>query len=142
MKFPKGCWSSRSLIYLQCLHVYMQDLDTNVPVTIILSFFLLFFFLGPPHLNPALKNLSVPLNSTFETYCFKRGDPPVSVNWTKDGKALGNNNTLVIKRVTFDDGGFYECAAENQVGKVNISFWIDVTGKSKPLFEDLQTVLG
>nr|XP_058956064.1 vascular endothelial growth factor receptor 3-like isoform X3 [Pocillopora verrucosa] len=81
----------------------------------------------PPHLNPELKNLSVPLNSTFETDCFKRGDPPVSVNWTKDGKALDNKNTLVIKRVTFDDGGFYECAAENQVGKVNISFWIDVT---------------
>nr|XP_058952909.1 vascular endothelial growth factor receptor 3-like [Pocillopora verrucosa] len=81
----------------------------------------------PPHLNPELKNLSVPLNSTLETDCFERGDLPVFVNWTKDGKALGNNNTLVIKRVTFDDGGFYECAAENLVGKVNISFWIDVT---------------
>ncbi|XP_066015704.1 fibroblast growth factor receptor 4-like isoform X2 [Pocillopora verrucosa] len=81
----------------------------------------------PPHLNPELKNRSVPLNSTLETDCFKRGDPPISVNWTKDGKALSRNNTLVIKRVTFDDGGFYECAAENQVGKVNISFWIDVT---------------
>nr|XP_058956066.1 hemicentin-2-like [Pocillopora verrucosa] len=81
----------------------------------------------PPHLNPKLKNLSVPLNSTFETDCFKKGDLPVSVNWTKDGEALGNNNTLVIKRVTFDDGGFYRCAAENLVGKVNISFWIDVT---------------
>ena len=44
--------------------------------------------------------------------------------------------------MTFDDGGFYECAAENQVGKVNISFWIDVTGKSKSFYEDLQTVLG
>ncbi|CAH3133327.1 unnamed protein product, partial [Pocillopora meandrina] len=81
----------------------------------------------PPHLNPELRNLSVPLNSTLEADCFKRGDLPVSVNWTKDGEALGNNNTLVIKRVMFDDGGFYECAAENLVGKVNISFWIDVT---------------
>ena len=106
------------------------------------DFYFKFFFVVPPHLNPELKNLSVPLNSTFETYCFKRGDPPVSVNWTKDGKALCSNNTLVIKRVTFDDGGFYECAAENQVGKVNISFWIDVTGKSKSFYEDLQTVLG
>ncbi|XP_066015715.1 fibroblast growth factor receptor 1-A [Pocillopora verrucosa] len=81
----------------------------------------------PPHLNPKLKNLSVPLNSTFKTDCFKKGDPPVYVNWTKDGKALDNKNTLVIKRMTLDHGGFYECAAENQVGKVNISFWIDVT---------------
>ena len=105
------------------------------------DFYFKFFFVVPPHLNPELKNLSVPLNSTFETYCFKRGDPPPSVNWTKDGKALGNNNTLVIKRVTFDDGGFYECAAENLVGKVNISFWIDVTGKSKSFYEDLHTLL-
>ena len=95
------------------------------------DFYFKFFFVVPPHLNPELKNLSVPLNSTFETDCFKRGDLPVYVNWTKDGNALDNKNTLVIKRVTFDDGGFYECAAENQVGKVNISFWIDVTGKSK-----------
>ena len=106
------------------------------------DFYFEFFFVVPPHLNPELKNLSVPLNSTFETYCFKRGDPLISVNWTKDGKALPSNNTLVIKRVTFDDGGFYKCAAENRVGKVNISFWIDVTGKSKSFYEDLQTVLG
>ena len=100
-----------------------------------------FFFIVPPHLNPELKNLSVPLNSPLETDCFERGDLPVFVNWTKDGKALGNSNTLVIKRVTFDDGGFYECAAENLVGKVDISFWIDVTGKSKSFYENLQTVL-
>ena len=81
------------------------------------------------------------MNSTLETDCFKRGDLPVSVNWTKDGEALGNNNTLVIKRVMFDDGGFYECAAENLFGKINISFWIDVTGKSKSFYEDLHTLL-
>ena len=92
-------------------------------------------------MNPELRNLSVPMNSTLETDCFKRGDLPVSVNWTKDGEALGNNNTLVIKRVMFDDGGFYECAAENLFGKVNISFWIDVTGKSKSFYEDLHTLL-
>ena len=105
------------------------------------DFYFKFFFVVPPHLNPELKNLSVPLNSTFETYCFKRGDPPVSVNWTKDGKALGNNNTLVIKRVTFDDGGFYECAAENLVGKVNISFWIDVTGNQNHFLNNYKRCL-
>ena len=92
------------------------------------DFYFKFFFVVPPHLNPELKNLSVPLNSTFETYCFTRGGLPVFVNWNKDGKALPSNNILVIKRMTFDDGGFYECVAKNQVGKVSISFWIDVTG--------------
>ena len=106
------------------------------------DFYFKFFFVVPPHLNPELKNLSVPLNSTFETDCFKRGDLPVYVNWTKDGKTLDNKNTLVIKRMTLDHGGFYECAAENLFGKVNISFWIDVTGKSKSFYKYLQTVLG
>ena len=105
------------------------------------DFYFKFFFVVPPHLNPELKNLSVPLNSTFETYCFRRGDLPVYVNWTKDGKTLDNKNTLVIERMTLDHGGFYECAAENLFGKVNISFWIDVTGKSKSFYEDLHTLL-
>ena len=115
---------------------YQCPCDDNLIVT------LQFLFLVPPHLNPELKNLSVPLSSTLEIDCFIRGALPVFVNWTKNGKALHSNNILVIKHVTFDDGGFYECAAENQVGKVNISFWIDVTGKSKSFYEDLQTLLG
>ena len=115
---------------------YQCPCDDNLIVT------LQFLFLVPPHLNPELKNLSVPLSSKLEIDCFIRGALPVFVNWTKNGKALHSNNILVIKHVTFDDGGFYECAAENQVGKVNISFWIDVTGKSKSFYEDLQTLLG
>ncbi|XP_022801378.1 vascular endothelial growth factor receptor 3-like isoform X1 [Stylophora pistillata] len=81
----------------------------------------------PPHLNPGLKNRSITLNSTFTTTCFVRGDPPVSIKWTKNGEALGNNNTLIIKYVTFDDEGFYECAAENLAGKASTSFWIAAT---------------
>ena len=82
-------------------------------------------FLVPPHLNPGLKNRSVALNSTFTTTCFVKGDPPVSVNWTKDGEALGNNNTLTIKHATFDDEGFYECAAENEAGKNDTCLLMD-----------------
>ncbi|XP_022809370.1 hemicentin-1-like [Stylophora pistillata] len=81
----------------------------------------------PPQLDSGLKNHSVTLNSTFTTPCFVKGSPPVSVNWSKDGEALVNNNTLIIKHVTFDDKGFYECVAENLAGKANSSFWIDVT---------------
>ncbi|PFX11173.1 Hemicentin-1, partial [Stylophora pistillata] len=68
------------------------------------------------------------MNSTFTSACYVRGDPPVSVNWTKNGEALaGNSNTLVIKWVTFDDEGIYKCAAENVAGKNYTTFWIDVT---------------
>ena len=128
-------WNQNKMSAMTIFSLYLLILSHR-------DFYFKFFFVVPPHLNPELKNLSVPLNSTFETDCFKRGDPPVYVNWTKDGKALDNKNTLVIKRMTLDHGGFYECAAENQVGKVNISFWIDVTGKSKSFYKYLQTVLG
>ena len=117
-------WNQNKMSVMTIFSLYLLILSHH-------DFYFKFFFVVPPLLNPELKNLSVPLNSTLKTDCLKTGDPPISVNWTKDGKALSRNNTLVIKRVTFDDGGFYECAAENQVGKVNISFWIDVTGKSK-----------
>ena len=58
-----------------------------------------------------------------------RGDPEVSVNWTKDGVLLSKNNTLVIRQVMFKDKGNYECTAKNDYGEANSSFWIDVTGK-------------
>ena len=58
-----------------------------------------------------------------------RGDPQVSVNWTKDEVLLSKNNTLVIRQVMFKDKGNYECTAKNDYCKANSSFWIDVTGK-------------
>lgn len=59
-----------------------------------------------------------------------RGDPPPTVNWTKDGFELGNKeNPLIIDSITFEDAGWYGCSAENWAGKIQTNFWIDVTGK-------------
>ena len=58
-----------------------------------------------------------------------RGDPQVSVSWTKDGVLLSKNNTLIIRQATLKDRGNYECTAKNDYGEANSSFWIDVTGK-------------
>ena len=87
------------------------------------------YFAVPPRVTDELRNLTISFNSTFTKECYLRGDPQVYVNWTKDGVPLNKTNTLVIRRATFKDEGYYECTAKNDYGKANSSFWIDVTGK-------------
>ena len=93
------------------------------------NLYLYAYFAVPSRVSDEFRNLTIALNSTFTKKCYLRGDPQVYVNWTKDGVLLNKSNTLVIGQVTFEDKGYYECTAENDYGKANSSFWIDVTGK-------------
>ena len=93
------------------------------------NLYLCAYFAVPPRVSDEFRNLTIALNSTFTKKCYLRGDPQVYVNWTKDGVLLNKTNTLVIRRATFKDKGYYECTAKNDYGKANSSFWIDVTGK-------------
>ena len=87
-------------------------------------------FSVPPKVNPKLRNQSLSLLSAFEVKCILDGVPYPEVNWTKNGAPLqNNNNTLRIVNVTFKDAGQYVCIADSRAGKINISIWIDVTGK-------------
>ncbi|XP_066014636.1 fibroblast growth factor receptor 4-like isoform X2 [Pocillopora verrucosa] len=81
----------------------------------------------PPRVNNEFLNFTIAFNSTFTKECYLRGDPQISVNWTKDGVLLSKNNTLIIRQATLKDKGHYECTAKNDYGKANSSFWIDVT---------------
>ncbi|XP_022809917.1 fibroblast growth factor receptor-like [Stylophora pistillata] len=81
----------------------------------------------PPRVKFEFNNVNIEVNSTFTKKCYRSGDPEISVNWTKDGVLLSTNNTLIIKRANFKDKGNYECTAQNDYGKANASFWIDVT---------------
>ena len=85
-------------------------------------------FAVPPRIKE-FRNLTIAFNSPFKEECYLRGDPPVSVNWTKDGVLISKNNTLVIRRATLKDKGNYECTAKNDDIEAKSSFWIDVTGK-------------
>ena len=93
------------------------------------NLYLYAYFAVPLRVSDEFRNLTIALNSTFTKKCYLRGDPQVYVNWTKDGVLLNKTNTLVIRRATFKDKGYYECTAKNDYGKANSSFWIDVTGK-------------
>ena len=86
-------------------------------------------FAVPPLVSNEFMNFTIAFNSTFTKECYLRGDPQISVNWTKDGVLLSKNNTLIIRQATLKDKGHYECTAKNDYGKANSSFWIDVTGK-------------
>ncbi|CAH3155120.1 unnamed protein product [Pocillopora meandrina] len=81
----------------------------------------------PPHVRSESRNLTIAFDYPFIRECYFRGDPQVSVNWTKDGVLISKNNTLVIRQATFKDKGYYECTAKNDYGEAKASFWIDVT---------------
>nr|XP_058952666.1 inactive tyrosine-protein kinase 7-like [Pocillopora verrucosa] len=81
----------------------------------------------PPHVRSESRNLTIAFDYPFIRECYFRGDPQVSVNWTKDGVLISKNNTLVIRKATFKDKGYYECTAKNDYGEAKSSFWIDVT---------------
>ena len=87
------------------------------------------YFAVPPHVRDESRNLTIEFDYPFIRECYFRGDPQVSVYWTKDGVLISKNNTLVIRKATFKDKGYYECTAKNDYGEANSSFWIDVTGK-------------
>ena len=89
------------------------------------------YFAVPPHVRDESRNLTIEFDYPFIRECYFRGDPQVSVYWTKDGVLISKNNTLVIRQATFKDKGYYECTAKNDYGEANSSFWIDVTGKPK-----------
>ena len=87
------------------------------------------YFAVPPRVRNEARNVIVAFDSTFKKECYLRGDPQVSVNWTKDGVLISKNNFLVIRQATLKDKGYYECTARNDYGEAKYSFWINVTGK-------------
>ncbi|PFX15356.1 Tyrosine kinase receptor Cad96Ca [Stylophora pistillata] len=82
-----------------------------------------------PRVKLEFKNVNIEVNSTFTEKCYWSGDREIPLNWTKYGVLLSTNNILVIKGATFKDKGYYKCTAQNDYGKANASFGIDVTGK-------------
>ncbi|KAG8182020.1 hypothetical protein JTE90_013951 [Oedothorax gibbosus] len=94
----------------------------------------------PPRLENAEetpKNVSGILNKPFTISCPVSGMPPPLVKWFKDGKFIKatsdpnimlslNSRHLKIFRMQISDAGTYVCRAENDVGRVEKEFNLDV----------------
>ena len=76
------------------------------------------------------RQTTVHYGSTLVLTCTAFGGPGIIFRWFKDGSYLeGNsNNILNITDVTADDGGLYECMANNTAG--NSSANVTIYGMS------------
>ena len=71
------------------------------------------------------RKIGVGQNTSF--FCrMKEGDPEPSFTWTKDGdklvtskdqRVVVENDKVRLKVVQKQDGGFYSCTADNEVGE-------------------------
>lgn len=86
------------------------------------------------------KNKSAILNKPVTISCPVSGVPPPLVKWYKDGKLLKatsdpnimlslDSRHLKIFRTQVSDAGIYICKAENDVGKIEKEFILNVQGR-------------
>ena len=79
------------------------------------------------------RKIGVGQNTSF--FCrMKEGDPEPSFTWTKDGdklvtskdqRVVVENDKVRLKVVQKQDGGFYSCTADNEVGEGQMFAWRD-----------------
>ncbi|XP_004613828.2 protein turtle homolog A isoform X2 [Sorex araneus] len=66
--------------------------------------------------------------------CSARGDPPPAVTWAKVGRGMqahvDGNNSLILRPLTKEANGLWECSASNAVARVTVSTTIYVLGTS------------
>ena len=83
-------------------------------------------FVDPPSFTkkPANKILTETDDTTF--HCTATGNPTPTITWIKDGRTVGQGDTLRLT-VNRSDSGKYWCSAENGLGlAINSSANLDV----------------
>ncbi|TMS36888.1 hypothetical protein L596_003952 [Steinernema carpocapsae] len=63
----------------------------------------------------------VTLGLPFETHCEATGVPPPNISWTKNGRIVSQNATLIFEKIKSADQGEYVCLAVNSEGKAESS---------------------
>lgn len=97
----------------------------------------------PPKIGPnsvSKGKLSVILDNYLYIDCPATGIPPPTVTWFKNGEpidfesvkniqVLGGNRRLKISNAKLSDKGLYKCVAQNEAGKVNKQYDVNIYGK-------------
>ncbi|XP_008330695.1 roundabout homolog 1 isoform X3 [Cynoglossus semilaevis] len=97
------------------------------------------------------ENVLVRMGESAQFYCQAKGDPPPSVNWSREQGSLPNgrylvnpDQTLQIHYVTTEDAGKYICTAANDIGEVTVSAQLLVeevaNTKQKDLHKELSAL--
>ena len=82
----------------------------------------------------------------FECH-IKRGDPPATIEWTKEGRAISNGDrysisskddtaVLVISDTILKDAGTYMCQASNKLGKATTQCMLTVNMPPEITYEE------
>lgn len=98
-----------------------------------------FFVVSPKLKGINFESHQVLPNRPTIIECPVDSNPPPSITWYKNGKAIRFSNYALIKelddgkvlqflKTTSEDDGDYTCVAENSVGKTEKNFKVDVFG--------------
>ncbi|XP_069481213.1 immunoglobulin superfamily DCC subclass member 4 isoform X2 [Ambystoma mexicanum] len=90
--------------------------------------------LAPPVIAHLPESVSRPPASTARFVCNTEGEPAPTISWLKNGAPVLPNGrvknpspgSLVITQIGLEDGGFYQCIAENSLGTACASTQLSV----------------
>lgn len=125
--------------------------DTNVDIV---SYRLIvkMRLLSPSDLNG--KKISVENGDTLSLPCLVMSPHPIETSWylpnnqilkasgTKGRVYVSQNNTLIIKKMTYDDAGEYSCLAANLYGADMLSHLIVLTGEKEEAQKGVKVAKG
>ena len=100
-------------------------------------------FAVPPSIHRGQENRTVNESSNLELYCNATGNPPPNITWSNAANPsfkLASDEVLIVKNVSKNDSGVYQCMASNGIGRDALTSWIvTVNCKSKRTMNDHHT---
>ena len=100
-------------------------------------------FAVPPSIHRGQENRTVNESSNLELFCNATGNPSPNITWSNAANPsfkLASDEVLIVKNVSKNDSGVYQCMASNGIGRDALTSWIvTVNCKSKRKMNDHHT---